>query len=164
MIKIKKICLVVLCVFLLTGFCSCGFLAKAKDKDFSKAGMTITLTDQFTEQENVSQTVYYVSLTSIVTGLKEETKIFEDAGYGSLTLKEYAELVIKGNSLNSQVSEKDGLTYFTYEKSVSGKDYKYYATVFKGADAFWLIQFGCEQKNFDKYQPDYVKWAKTVQV
>ena len=79
-----------------------------------------------------------------------------------MTLNEYAKLVITANSLTATAAEEDGLVYFTYEKSNNGKDYKYYATVFKGTDAYWLIQFACEVDDFDKFLPDFQKWAKSV--
>lgn len=159
--KFSKICLVSLCIVLLTGFCSCS-LFSAKEKEFTAAGMTITLTDEFTEKSLVSQTAYYESVNAIVMALKEDLSAFTQLGLDNISLKEYAELVIKQNSMNATVEEKDGLTMFTYKKSVSDKDFTYLATVFKSSDAFWLIQFGCETKNYDKYSSDFQKWAGTV--
>lgn len=63
-----------------------------------------------------------------------------------------------------QPAEEDGLVYFTYEKSNNGKDYKYYATVFKGTDAYWLIQFACEVDDFDKFLPDFQKMGKIGEI
>ena len=160
--KTYKISLLLLCMVLLLSFCSCGLFGKAKEKDSSKSGATITLTDEFTEQELVSQTAYYVSMKSIVTMLKEEFSLFKGTEYENMTLNEYAKLVITANSLTATAAEEDGLVYFTYEKSNNGKDYKYYATVFKGTDAYWLIQFACEVDDFDKFLPDFQKWAKSV--
>ena len=157
-----KIFLFTICVVLLIGACSCSSLTKPTAKDFTKAGATITLTDKFMEQELATQTAYYVSQTSIVTTLKEEFSLFKGTEYEVMTLKEYADLVIDANTLKASAAEKDGLVYFTYEKSMNGKDYKYYATVFKGTDAYWLIQFACEVKNFDKFLPDFEGWAKSV--
>ena len=58
--------------------------------------------------------------------------------------------------------EEEGLTCFTYEKEQNGKNFEYYATVFKGPDAYWLIQFACETENFDDFLPDFQKWANSV--
>ncbi len=160
--KISKYCLLLFCAVLVAGCCSCGLTGKAKEKDFSKAGATITLTDAFTEQSLVTQTAYYVSLKSIVTTLKEDFSSFQGTEYENMTLNQYANLVLTANSLTAAVAEEDGLLYFTYEKSTNGKEFKYYATVFKGPDAYWLIQFACEVNDFDDFLPDFQKWAKSV--
>ena len=44
--------------------CGCSFfsgLGAAQEKEFTKAGMSITLTDDFVEQDIVSQTAVYSS-------------------------------------------------------------------------------------------------------
>ena len=145
----------VICALLVTST-ACSLFG-AKEKDFSKAGLTITLTDEFTEQDLVTQTAYYVSQKAIVTTLKED-------GYSikHYTVKDYGELVCSVNKLNSTVTEKDGYAEFTYEKEVSGKDYYYYARCFKNGTDFWLVQFACETKNKDDCMPDFEKWASSV--
>ncbi|MCI8589846.1 MAG: hypothetical protein HFE77_03950 [Clostridiales bacterium] len=151
--------MLLLCSFML---CACG---AAKDKEFSKAGFTITLTDGFTEQDIVSQTAAYVSTKVSVTALKEELSILEDNDIDAdLSLSDYADLVIAANNLDSKTEEKDGLLCFTYNKSVSGKNFTYFATVFKGSDAFWLVQFACEDSQYDALKEDILKYAKSVKV
>ncbi len=134
----------------------------SKPKTFTKEGMSITLTSKFNEQNIVTQTVYYVSLDSVVTGLKEEFSLMP--GFGDYTLTEYTQLVITNNSLDSEINTKEGKSYlwFTYEKEVSGKDYFYLATTFKASDAFWLIQFGCETFNREKLTDTFFEWADSV--
>ena len=138
---------------------SCG----ASSKDFSAAGMTITLTNAFTEKELASATSYYESTTSIVLTLKEEFSLFEQNGISTdISLKEYAELIAYNNGFDVEIIENDGLTYFTYENTANGKDFTYLATVHKCSDAFWLIQFACESKNYEKLSKDFMTWAKSV--
>ena len=158
--RITKL-ITVLCLFLalLTVFTACE--ASKSEKTFSGSGFSITLDNSFYEKELVSLTAYYESTKMIVTVLKEEFSLFE--GYVVVnSLAEYAELVISANGLeNITASEKDGVTYFEYEKTVSGKDYKYYATVHKGSDAFWLVQFACETKNYEDLKADMETYAKS---
>ena len=151
------------CVILVVGMLSgCG---KAKDKTFAVDNLSITLNEDFTEQELVTQTGYFVSLTSIVTVLKEELTVFESAGLSTnMSLSDYASLVLTTNQLETEVKSDDGLVGFEYAKTESGKNYQYAAFVYKGSDAYWLVQFGCESKNFDKYREDFIKWAKSVEV
>jgi len=146
-----------------------GFLVGCtgeKEKTFSKAGMSIVLTDKFVEKDIASQTAYFESTEALVTALKEDFPGFEsaDVDAASMDLAEYANLVLENNRLSSTVETKDGLTCFEYEKTVSGKNFTYFATVFKGEDAFWLIQFACETQNYKGYSDKFVKWAKGVKV
>lgn len=130
-------------------------------KKFSKAGATITLTNRFIEKEIVSQTAYFESTEMVVTLLKEEFTLF--AGLKSWTLEKYAETTIAGNGLKAEtVKTEKPYVYFEYEKTVSGNDYKYLATCHKADDAFWLIQFGCFSKNYDKLREDMFKYADSV--
>ena len=158
-IACAAVAMLLLCSFML---CSCG---AAKEKEFSKEGFTITLTDAFKEQEIATQTVAYASSKVSVTALKEDLSAFKDNNMDTdITLKDYAELVIAANGLDSEAEEKDGLVCFTYDKSLSGQNFTYLATVFKGSDAFWLVQFGCENSQYDALKEDFVKYAKTVKV
>ncbi|MBQ8529518.1 MAG: hypothetical protein IJ459_07255 [Clostridia bacterium] len=146
-----------LTLVLLLCFVSCVPLAP-KDKSFSKAGLTITLTEEFSEQELVTQTAYYVSQKAIVTTLKEDGSSISD-----YTVKQYAELVISVNNLaNTTATEKDGYAEFTYEKNLNGKDYYYYARCFKNGTDFWLVQFSCETKNTETLTPSFEKWASSI--
>ena len=152
----KPIALISLALVFLMVFTACDLFKS--EKTFSKSGYQITLDDSFTEKEYVSMTGYYESTKMIVTVLKEEFTLFE--GYDVETLKEYAELVIEANGMsNITPSESNGTVFFEYEKNLNGKDYKYYATVHKSSDAFWLVQFGCEAKNYDDLKSDMEKYA-----
>ncbi len=133
-----------------------------KPKTFSKAGMSITLTTKFTEQNIVTQTAYYVSTDSVVTALKEEFTLGE--GVKDYTISEYTAIVILNNSLTATPNVREGKSYlwFTYEKKVNGKDFYYLATTFKATDAFWLIQFACEQSDKEKLTDTFLGWADSV--
>ena len=135
----------------------------AKPKDFSKAGMTITLTEDFVEKDIISQTAYYESMDSIVTALKEELSDFVQAGIRpDITLMDYAEIVVAGNGFEAEINQEQGLVYFTFDQEVNGKDFSYFATVFETDDSFWLLQFASETKNFEKFEPKFKEWAKSV--
>ena len=102
--------------------------------------MSITLTDEFTEKDLVSATVYFESMDAIVTGLKEEFSTLEAAGLTKdSTVEDYAKAVTTNNQKDSKIKTEDGLTYFTYTSDVNGKTYFYIATMYKSNDAFWLF-------------------------
>ena len=139
-------------------------LFEAKEKTFTKAGISITLTQDFTEEDYISYTAYYESRKSVVTIIKEESFLFEPGEFTSLSLREYADLVIAANTFSGTVKEKDGLTYFEYEEHVSGKDTSNLIVVYKGSDAFWMVRFVCETKDYKNLSDTFIKWAKSVTV
>ena len=155
--KLIAMILVVCSVMLLASGCD---LFK-KEKTFSKSGMSITLTEDFVEKDRITFTSTYESDDIIVTTLKEEKSLLGDM---SVDLDGYTKLVIKANNLTNLPQHKDGLTYFEYEKEASGKEFHYYAFTFEGEDAYWLIQFACEQKNHEKLEETIFKYAKSVKV
>lgn len=149
---------------LLLVFTGCG-IKLAKEKTFSKAGMSITLTDQFAEKDIVTYTATYQSNRYLVFALKEEFSLFEDAGLSAdMSLEEYADLIAYNNGIEMELKEQQGVTYFEYEKTANGKELSYFAVIARGADAYWLIQFACEEEDYAKSQELFLKWAKTIQV
>ena len=156
----KRIIAAVLAAVMLCMLCACG----ASEKDFSKAGMTITLTNKFVEKDLVSQTAYYESTDAIVTALREGFDLFQQAGIDTnITNKQYAELCITANGLSSTaVDGNDKYAHFSYEKQVNGQDFSYEAYCFRTDDAFWLIQFACHTKNLSKMTSVFEKYANSV--
>lgn len=145
---------------------SSGALSRlfVSDKEYSKAGITITLTDDFYEKEVVSQTAAYFSDKYFVMCLKEEINVLEQYGIYVASLKEYADIVIDNNLLDVSVQGTDSRPYFVYENQSNGKDFTYLAVLFKGSDAFWMVTFGCETKNYASAEEIFFKWADTVEI
>ncbi|MGL5514158.1 MAG: hypothetical protein ACRDBM_13105 [Sporomusa sp.] len=161
----KKIVTVVSVFLMLACLVLTGCSTQDQAQTFEKDGMTITLTDQFTEKDYASYTVCYESSESLVVALKESFTLFEQVGVSTdISLVEYGELVMSSNNFEATIEETENITYFTYEKQVNGEDYTYMATLHRGADAYWLIQFACETKNFEKLQSQFIDWAKTITV
>ena len=151
--------------FIITLVCTlflCGCNPSApEEKTFTSKGLTVTLTDEFQETSIDGFTVVYSSSKIALFALKEEFSHFE----AGTTLAEYADLVIKANGLNNATVEtKEGLTCFTYESTVDGVSYSYFASVFQGTDAFWLVQFSTETSDFEASKDAIVDYAKTVTV
>lgn len=158
----KLICLSLM-LFLVAG-CSLTSLFKESTKTYTVNGISVTMNDSFYEKDLVSQTAYLESQNAIFTALKEEFTELEAVGITKdSTLKDYAEAVKAANSFTGNIIEKDGLVYFTYEKDISGKSFFYLATVYKTDDAFWLVNFACESKNKEEFEPKFIEWAKTVE-
>lgn len=155
----------ILTIFLVVALCllQTGCLTNANDKTYTSHGMSITMPDGFYEKSLASVTVYFESQETIVTALKEDFTTLEAINLGkNSTLKDYGQAVLANNQKSEELKEKDGLTYFTYTTSVSGKNFFYTAVVYKADDSFWLLNFACEDSNKDKYEDIFLKWAKTV--
>ena len=129
-------------------------------KIFQKDGFQITLTDAFEEQKSQQGfDAYYVANFCGVCVLKEDFSLKE--GLAEESIDEYIKGVIKNNKhIGVEPQTKDGL-YF-YEFSRDGRCIISYS--YKGSDAFWIVQFICNQKDKDTLTDIFFLWAKSVKV
>lgn len=136
---------------------------KASEKTFSASGMSITLTDEFTQSEFEGYTATYGSENVAVIALKEDYSLMEELR--DYTIKEYIELVVQASNLTSvQIKTAGELTYFEYEATNPSTEdtYRYFSYVYKTNDSFWLIQFATLSEDADKYDNQIAEWAKSV--
>lgn len=154
----------IMCVVSMFFFVGCS----STETYTSDAGISITMEKGFYEKTLVGQTYYLESTDVIFTALKEEFSIFDSYGYSpdTMSLNDYADLVKQVNELSTDTifDEARNLTYFTYEKTVTGRDFYYLAVVTKGSDAFWLCQFACLREDSANYTNQFLDWATTIQV
>ncbi len=146
-------------------FAVTGFLANKapKEKTFTYQEMYITLTDEFREMESGENTIAYDSPNKAVFVLKEPFTMAE--GFGDLSLEEYADLVIQVNGINYGKAKKvDGLVTFehTFTNPETKQTFRYFSYVYKTNDAFWLIQFTALDKDAQKYEEQFLNWAKLI--
>lgn len=157
----KKIIALFLSLALLLSFSSCF---EATPKKFSKEGITLTLSTAFRETAYEGYTVCYDSPEVAVFVLKEPFSLAE--GFEDLTLEQYAELVHQNNASKSpaEIAVLDGITTMEYSFFNESKNttFKYFATMFKGPDAFWLVQFACAEDNYEENKDSFLTWAKSV--
>ena len=127
-------------------------------KQFNKAGMTITLTEEFKEFDAGNYTVGYTTNKCAVFALEEAFSLFENGE--SMTVREYGQLVLYNNGMNetSKLVEENGLLYFEYQMET----YYYMACLYKAEDAFWLVQFSCDADNISAFKDNFTQWAKTI--
>lgn len=157
----KTISMILVLATLLLALVACG---SAKPKEFTTGGMYFTLTDDFRQVSVPGYTACYESSKVAVFVLKESFSL--QAGLGNKSLDEYAQMVRKNNSSKSpsDILKSDGLTYMEYKfyNAEYSTTYKYFCTMYKSSDAFWLIQFTCSDKLYADYKSSFVNWAKTV--
>jgi hypothetical protein len=170
--KVNRIAIVLgiaIPVLVFTGFTVFNaFLGKVDDaqpKDFSKAGLTITLTQAFKERDAVSQTATYVSQRDLVFTLKEDFPSLADVGIPSdTTLRDYASFILENNGIDATLLGSEARPWFTYSHQANGKEYSYLVTVYRGSDAYWVVSFACESGRYTASEAQFQKWADTVKL
>ena len=134
---------------------------------FTKDGFSITLTSEYREREYENYFVSYDSKNILVAVIKEPFSSLE--GFGDYTLAQYADLMklncTKDNITPSDVTEKDGITYFEYSFfNKEGTSYKYFTAMYKGDDAFWTVQFATPLSEYEGFKLQILEFAKSVKV
>lgn len=157
----KKILCCLLVVSFLFSLTACGGVSA---KEFTSNGMTITLTSAFKEISVEGYTVCYDSKDVAVFVLKESFSVQE--GFGDLSVDDYAKLVHTANASKnpSAVTKEGDLTVMEYDflNQQENQTYSYYSAMFKGPDAFWLIQFACKEDLYEDKKDTFIEWAKTA--
>ena len=155
---------------MLVCYCLCGCLPNimlipsndviGDPKSFEKDGLTMTLTDKFTEQKSeVGFDAYFVSDFCGVVVLKESFTL--QKGLSEMSTEDYINNVIKNNGHTDVVAqEKDGLWF--YEKNSDARYSQSYS--YKGSDAFWIVQFICDSANKKNLKDTFYLWAQSVEV
>ena len=131
-------------------------------QDFTVDNMTITLSSEFRAADYEGFTQCYESRNMGVSVLKEsfsQYPILED-----YTLEEYGDAVMWANGLtDSSLTPYADFMYFTYTSTDdAGNTFGYLATVHKGSDGFWLIQFSTLEEKYPDYESQFLEWAETV--
>ena len=130
-------------------------------KTFTAEAMSITLNENFSEEELENFTVCYGSRREVVICLKEPFTLL--AGSENYTLEQYGQLVLQTNGMTDfQVQTQDGITYFEYESETDQGTFYYLCTLHKATDAFWMIQFAVDSDEAEAAIPDFFTWAKSV--
>ena len=161
----KKIISLLAMFVLVISLSACSSSAP-KEKVFSHSGMEITLTSEFTETSAANYTVCYESTHAAVFVLKESYSLMD--GLENITLSEYGEMARNSNSSRapSSLLTANGITYFEYSflNTSENLTYRYYTTVHKGSDAFWLIQFVCPDSEYATQKTNFETWAKSIAI
>ena len=163
----KKFVAVLLVVAALVTMASCsGKVYEADAKEFTSNGLTITLTDAFVETKQEGYTVCYDSKSVAVIALKESFSLAE--GVKDWTLEYYADLIKSSNSAHSpsnpvKVGNRMVIEY-TFFNPNTNVTYHYYTCMYKGRDAFWMVQFACDVNDIEEYKPYMMQWADSVRV
>ena len=130
---------------------------------FSSDGITLTLTDDFSAMDYDPFTATFASREVAVYALKEPFTLAE--GMDSMTLDEYADIVIQNNNLSPDCKQTtNGQIHMTYDffNEEMNTTYRYRAYVYKSDDAFWLVQFVTKAADAQAYADRVASWAGSV--
>ncbi len=134
---------------------------KPEDKQFSVAGMNITLTDEFEQIADDERDIAIGSDYTKIYGWQEDRSLFEEG----TSLNGYMDLLkIANEQENIKTQTKDGLVFCEYDAdSVNGTEqHHHYLFVYETDDSFWTVQFIIRAGSEDKIEEDVFKWAKSV--
>lgn len=138
----------------------------AEPKTFSQNGLTITLTEDFKEEDAyISYGAAFSSEDVSIVALQESFEEFDgDFGKDS-TLEDYAKLLIESNRIDATVISENGLVYYTYDVyDIDTQDlyYRLFAFVYKTDDAFGLVQFAVNADAIKTQTENIFTYAKSV--
>lgn len=167
--KVSKTGVIIMVAAILIGLVG-GFLggtravSTVKPQTFSEEGLSITLTNEFSDAGLGNYTASYGSSEVVVLTLKESFTLME--GLEDYTLAEYGELIIEANGMAGSVmlQERDGLPYFTYKYTnpETNDVFDYTIVLFKSDDAFWSVQFATPESKSEAYEQRIFQWAASV--
>ena len=146
---------------LLTGVILCG--CSSDPKNFTVAGMTITLTKDFEVGNANSFDIYLKSDEVIFTAVVETADELEQQGYEINNLDDYtSEILALNNTSKSNLVSKGKYRYFTTTNTVNGANYTYVHCTFQNGTSYWVCEFACKTKHYDKYKEKIIKWADSI--
>ena len=163
---VRSIVLVVVCFLIgvaigLAGVLLPLYFHEVSPKTFTSAGLTITLTDEFSEVEQEGFPVCFGTKDVAVITVKEEFSLME--GLGDKTLDEYGDLFLQNNTFNNMRKFTEGeRTYVEYEATPDGDHFYYLGSLYKTDDSFWIVYFAVAMDKKGDYVDTFKEWASTV--
>ena len=158
--KFLKVFTLVFACILLVG---CGEDNSSNEVKYTSNGLTITMESGLLEKTNENFDVYFQGSKMIFMAVEEKFDTLEIVNLDSnSTLDDYITLILANNGESSGKLQDGDLTYFTYEREVNGQEFFYVGTAYKTDEAFWLINFACQEKDKDEYKDLFIKYAKTI--
>lgn len=162
--KMKKVFLTMLAVcMLIVSLAGCSFEPEKKF-EFEKYGFSITLTDEFVEDDYVEFKIYLKSQKIIFLANYETKQTLSSSGVVCNTAKDYADMLILNSNLTSTavVDSENNWVKFEYSATVDDSDFTYFAYVMQSGDRFWSCQFCVETKNAENLKEKIEKYAKSI--
>lgn len=150
--------LMILFTTLLTG-------CKSDPVNFSVESLTVTLNKSFTQEKHEGFDLYAQSDNIIFSAVEETFHELEYSGFEILSLKDYcSEILSLNQTSDNELKSRGNYYYFTNEKTVSGASYTYVHCMYEGNSSYWICEFVCKTKHYNRYKDDIFKWADSVTI
>lgn len=128
-------------------------------KTFVESGLSITLDIGFTERYSSDSYACLTSADISVFIFKENKSVFDNP---AMSAEEYAGLLMEENSLELNTENSGGILNFRYDKDMDGGSATCFSYIYESSDAFWLVQFACDSRNADDFEPYIDQYAASV--
>ena len=156
-----KFFLILVLIGMLTALSGCS----SDPKNFTCGDLTITLTEGFKEETHSGFDAYYSSDNVLFSAIEETEEELQYAGYEITNLKGYClEIMNQNNVAQSELTERGNYYYFTQTAVKSGAKYTYVHCMFEGHNSYWICEFVCKTKDYDKYEEKIFKWADSITI
>lgn len=163
--KMKKIAVLFIVFLFAFALSAC----ESKAKEFSGAGISITLDESFVEKEVMQAPLYLESFDYIFTGLRESTS--ELLGYGINDLEDYIDAVLTNNNQGSvtvetMTDDEDNVLYYYayYTATVEDMEFGYMLITMQGESHYYTMNFGCLESKLDDNKDQFFTWAESITV
>lgn len=152
------VALLMTAIFMLSG-------CATSPKTFDTEHISVTLTKEFTNSSMEGFDSYIKSDDVVFTAKQEKIQELEAAGYEISSLNDYCmELLSLNNVSSTELKERDDYKYFVNSQTVNGSKYTYVHCMFESKDSFWICEFVCKSKHYDKYEDKIFKWADSIEI
>lgn len=170
---IKLLAILLTFCLLLTG-CELGILKDAfeaannggKEKAFTNAGVTVTLTTSFLDFTNTATNTgkypfIYASDSIGIIGVQENKAELFDS-FEEMDLEGYANLISELYDLNTAAQQKDGFWMLTYETDAADEPQTFVCVFYETDADFWNIQGYCTTAKYAENQEAIWKYLTSV--
>ncbi len=152
-------------LFLLVSVFIMGTLSGCADnpKNFTYQELTITLTDDFEWKKDERFDVFLSSENVGFTAVQQTSEMLEYAGYEINSLNDYCQEILSRNNIpKDKLISRNNYYYFTNSQTVNGAKYTYVHCMFTFADSYWVCEFACKSKHYDRLEDKILSWADSI--
>ncbi|MCM1084661.1 MAG: hypothetical protein NC393_14415 [Clostridium sp.] len=158
-IKLKNLYFILILSFVLGTLSGCA----DNPKSFTQQELTITLTDAFKSEKRDGFDVYLSSENVVFSAVQETSQELELAGYEISSLNDYCqEILALNNTQKDQLISRNNYYYFVNSKTVDGAKYTYVHCMFTFADSYWICEFVCKSKHYNRLEDKILAWADSI--
>ncbi len=157
----KKLLAIILCLAALLSLSACG-----ETKTYREGGFSIKLPKTLERAEKERYDLYLEDGDLFVWVIKDDFSAEDGMDTWALDMYLGTLGVLNEAYTPTPVTEENGIIYFEYNafNEAKAKTFTYLTTAYKASDAFYMVQFVCEDNEYETYKPQFMEWAKTVKV